>query len=179
MGAGWPRGTPDAATMASGDDERHVGERASVAKAHPLHPPLDQNAHSSFFCACTASLHLSAKGEKGAELPRARPTQTNRARRAAAKGGSYLVRTAVPPLARRPGIQDWPALGHQVRAPQRPSLGPEAASRPSLCYRQVGIALKAMDEGLAGHAAASGPASVARKRSGRTIARARPRQQAP
>ena len=73
--------------------------------------------------------------------------------------------------------RSWAALGLPRRAPQRPSLGPEAASRPSLCNRQVEIALKAIDQGLAGHAAASAPASVAMKRSGRAMARARPRRQ--
>ena len=48
-------------------------ERDSVAEPLPLHPPLDQNTRSSFFCAFTAALHLPAKGEKGAQLPRPIP----------------------------------------------------------------------------------------------------------
>ena len=50
-------------------------ERANVAERHPLHSPLDLNSRSLSFCACTAALHLSAGGEKGAQLPRARMTQ--------------------------------------------------------------------------------------------------------
>ena len=94
-----------------------------------------------------------------------------------ARLGSYLMRTAVSPLGRLRGRRCWAALGLPRRAPQTALWRPEAASRPPGRRLSVGIGPIAMGQGLAGRGAASGPAIVAGKRSGRAITqvKAKPR----
>ena len=91
--------------------------------------------------------------------------------------GSHLMRTAALHLGQTRGTRCWAALGLQRRAPQTPSVGPEAVMWPPLPCRSVEMASIVIGQGLAGHGAPSGPASVASKRSGRHILRAKPRQQ--
>jgi len=74
-------------------------QRATVAEAHPLHPSLDPNARSLFSGACTADIHLPAKGEKGAQLRRANAAQRSRPGRAAGKGRLLPNKTRDSPLA--------------------------------------------------------------------------------
>ena len=90
--------------------------------------------------------------------------------------GSHLMRTAALHLGQTRGTRCWAALGLQRRAPQTPSVGPEAAIWPSLTCRSVEMASIVIGQGLAGHGAAARPASVASKRSGRHILQAKPRQ---
>jgi hypothetical protein len=61
-----------------------------------------------------------------------------------------------------------------TRSPRTALCGPGAASRPSVRRLSVWIDLIGMGQALAGHGPASGPASGARKRSGRTLQRPRP-----
>ena len=90
-----------------------------------------------------------------------------------ARLGSYLTRTAISPLGRLRGRRCWAALGLQLRAPQTALWRPEAASRLPGRRLSVGIGPIAMGQGLAGRGAASGPAIVAGKRSGRAITQAK------
>ena len=104
-------------------------QRARVAEPPRLVPPLDQNARSSFFGGSTAALHLSAKGEKGAQLRRASPTQPSRPGRAAGKGRLLPSETRDSPLTEALGHA---TLGCPGPSSARSSNGPSGALGSSL-----------------------------------------------
>ena len=104
-------------------------QRASVAEPPPLQSPLEQNARSSFLRPYTAALHLSAKGEKGAQLRRASPTQPSRPGRAAGKGRLLPSETRDSPLTEALGHA---TLGCPGPSSARSSNGPSGALGSSL-----------------------------------------------
>ena len=159
------------------DDERLLGARQRRGTASPsswTRPERLQlvlrRVHGCCPPACKRRKRRATA--EGQNIPERHATAESPAR-----PHSYLVRTTVTPLEQRSAVRCWAALGLPRRAPQTALLRPEAAAWPPLACQPVEIASIAMDEGLVVHGAACGPASVARKRSGRAMARARPRQQ--